>query len=98
MGTYGEVLTESMLNGKVSPESPTRSSGKEEFIRTHWLGGRDCRLHRLSSGAMAGTTVKAAVSVRHKRLPDIAADTMYENATEKKANRCFPNTGPGSLA
>ena len=36
-GTYGDVLTEAVLNGKVS-QYPDEVGGKEEYIRTHWLG------------------------------------------------------------
>lgn len=42
-GTYGEVLTESILTAKIS-QFPEQVGENEEFIRQHWLGGRtaDC--------------------------------------------------------
>ena len=42
-GTYGEVLTESILTAKAS-QYPEQVGDNEEFIRSHWLGVRtaDC--------------------------------------------------------
>ena len=42
-GTYGSVLNEALLTGKIS-QYPNEVGGYEDFIRQHWLGGRtvDC--------------------------------------------------------
>ena len=38
-GSYGEVLTQKTLNSKAK-QYPDEVGGKEEYIRTHWLGRR----------------------------------------------------------
>ena len=81
-GTYGEVLTESMLNGKVS-QYPDEVGGKEEYIRTHWLGGRTADCIGLIKGYGWYDCEGGSITYGTNDMPDIGADTMYENATEK---------------
>lgn len=81
-GTYGEVLTESMLNGK------------EEYIRTHWLGGRTADCIGLIKGYGWYDCEGGSITYGTNDMPDIGADTMYENATEKGTIDTLPET-PG---
>ena len=81
-GTYGEVLTESMLNGK------------EEYIRTHWLGGRTADCIGLIKGYGWYDCESGSIAYGTNGMPDICADTMYENATEKGTIDTLPET-PG---
>lgn len=92
-GTYGEVLTESMLNGKVS-QYPDEVGGKEEYIRTHWLGGRTADCIGLIKGYGWLNTQTGTIEYGTNGMPDIGADTMYENATEKGTIDTIPET-PG---
>ena len=73
-GTYGDVLTEAVLNGKVS-QYPDEVGGKEEYIRTHWLLSR----------ATAGTTVKAAVSLTAQTICPISVRTPCTKMQRRKA-------------
>lgn len=81
-GTYGDVLTESMLDGKVS-QYPDEVGGKEEYIRTHWLGGRTADCIGLIKGYGWLNTQTGAIEYGTNGMPDIGADTMFNNATEK---------------
>ena len=92
-GTYGEVLTESMLNGKVS-QYPDKVGGKEEYIRTHWLGGRTADCIGLIKGYGWYDCESGSIAYGTNGMPDIGADTMYENATEKGTIDTLPET-PG---
>ena len=92
-GTYGEVLTESMLNGKVS-QYPDEVGGKEEYIRTHWLGGRTADCIGLIKGYGWYDCESGSITYGTNDMPDIGADTMYENATEKGTIDTIPET-PG---
>ena len=92
-GTYGEVLTESMLNGKVS-QYPDEVGGKEEYIRTHWLGGRTADNIGLIKGYGWYDCESGSIAYGTNGMPDIGADTMYENATEKGTIDTLPET-PG---
>ena len=92
-GTYGEVLTESMLTGKVS-QYPDEVGGKEEYIRTHWLGGRTADCIGLIKGYGWYDCESGSITYGTNGMPDIGADTMYENATEKGTIDTLPET-PG---
>ena len=92
-GTYGEVLTESMLNGKVS-QYPDEVGGKEEYIRTHWLGRRTADCIGLIKGYGWYDCEIGSIAYGTNGMPDIGADTMYENATEKGTIDTLPET-PG---
>lgn len=92
-GTYCEVLTESMLNGKVS-QYPDEVGGKEEYIRTHWLGGRTADCIGLIKGYGWYDCESGSITYGTNDMPDIGADTMYENATEKGTIDTLPET-PG---
>ena len=92
-GTYGDVLTEAVLNGKVS-QYPDEVGGKEEYIRTHWLGGRTADCIGLIKGYGWYDCESGSITYGTNGMPDIGADTMYENATEKGTIDTLPET-PG---
>ena len=81
-GACGQVLTESALAGKVS-QYPDEVGGQEEFIRTHWLERRcaDCVGFIKGYGWLNVETQE--IEYGANGMPDIGADTMYANATEK---------------
>ncbi len=83
-GTYGTVLSPSLLESKVI-QYPDEVGGKEEFIRENWLGKRTADCVGLIKGySWYDTTIQNTILVSNG-MPDIGADTMYENATEKGA-------------
>lgn len=81
-GACGQVLTESVLAGK-SAQYPDEVGGQEEFIRTHWLGRRcaDCVGFIKGYGWLNAETLE--IEYGTNGMPDIGADAMYANATEK---------------
>ena len=81
-GTCGQVLTESALASKVS-QYPNEVGGQEDFIRTHWLGRRcaDCVGFIKGYGWLNAETQE--IEYGTNGMPDIGADAMYANATEK---------------
>ena len=92
-GAYGDVLTEAVLTGKVS-QYPDEVGGKEGYIRTHWLGGRTADCIGLIKGYGWYDCESGSITYGTNGMPDIGADTMYENATEKGTIDTFPET-PG---
>lgn len=81
-GTYGTVLDESFLESKIT-QYPEEVGGKEEFIRANWLGKRTADCVGLIKGySWYDVTGQTTILVSND-MPDIGADTMYENATEK---------------
>ena len=81
-GSYGEVLTQKTLNSKAK-QYPDEVGGKEEYIRTHWLGRRTADCIGLIKGYGWLNTQTGAIEYGTNGMPDIGADTMFENAAEK---------------
>lgn len=81
-GTYGGVLDETLLGGKIS-QYPNEVGAYEDFIRQHWLGGRTADCVGLIKGYGWYNTETARIQIGANGMPDIGADTMYENASEK---------------
>ena len=81
-GSYGEVLTQKTLNSKAK-QYPDEVGSKEEYIRTHWLGGRTADCIGLIKGYGWYDCESGSIAYGTNGMPDIGADTMYENATEK---------------
>lgn len=81
-GTYGSVLNETLLTSKIS-QYPDEVGDYEDFIRQHWLGGRTADCVGLIKGYSWYNTETAHTEIGANGMPDIGADTMYENATEK---------------
>lgn len=81
-GTYGTVLDESFLESKIT-QYPDEVGGKEEFIRANWLGKRTADCVGLIKGYSWYDVAGQTTILVSNDMPDIGADTMYENATEK---------------
>ena len=81
-GACGQVLTESALASKVS-QYPDEVGVQEDVIRTHWLGRRcaDCVGFIKGYGWLNAETQE--IEYGTNGMPDIGADAMYANATEK---------------
>ena len=81
-GTCGQVLTESALASKVS-QYPDEVGSQEEFIRTHWLGRRCADCVGFIKGYSWLNAETLEIEYGTNGMPDIGADAMYANATEK---------------
>ncbi len=81
-GTYGEVLTRSYYNAK-KEQYPDEVGGYAEFIEANWLGGRTSDCNGLIKGYGWLNPDTHEIEYGTNGMPDIGADTMYENATEK---------------
>lgn len=81
-GTYGTVLDNSLLDSKIT-QYPDEVGGNEEFIRENWLWKRTADCVGLIKGYSWYDTETQKTLLVTNGMPDIGADTMYENATEK---------------
>lgn len=81
-GTYGTVLSPDFLESKII-QYPDEVGGKEDFIRENWLGKRTADCVGLIKGYSWYDTDSQMTILVSNGMPDIGADTMYENATEK---------------
>lgn len=81
-GSYGEVLTQKTLNSKAK-QYPDEVGGKADFIKAHWLGRRTADCIGLIKGYGWLNAQTGAIEYGTNGMPDIGADTMFENAAEK---------------
>ena len=81
-GTYGTVLDNSLLDSKIT-QYPEEVGGNEDFIRENWLWKRTADCVGLIKGYSWYDTETQKTLLVSNGMPDIGADTMYENATEK---------------
>lgn len=81
-GTYGGVLDETLLTSKIS-QYPNEVGVYEDFIRQHWLGGRTADCVGLIKGYSWYDTETAQIQIGANGMPDIGANAMFENASEK---------------
>lgn len=81
-GTYGTVLDKAFLESKIE-QYPNEVGGKEDFIRANWLGKRTADCVGLIKGYSWYDVESQKTILISNGMPDIGADTMYENATEK---------------
>ncbi len=81
-GTYGDVLTRSYYKAKAE-QYPEEVGGYAEFIESHWIGGRTADCVGLIKGYGWLNPDTHQVEYGTNGMPDIGADTMYANATEK---------------
>ena len=88
-GTYGTVLSPDFLESKII-QYPDEVGGKEDFIRENWLGKRTADCVGLIKGYSWYDTASQMTILVSNGMPDIGADTMYENATEKGTNDPIP--------
>ena len=92
-GTYGSVLTESLLDYKIE-QYPDGVGGYEKFIRANWLGGRATDCVGLIKGY--GWLDPETLTIRYgtNGMPDIGANQMYYDATVSGTIDTMPDT-PG---
>lgn len=81
-GTYGDVFNETLLTSKLS-QYPDEVGSYEEFIRQNWLGKRTADCVGLIKGYSWYDTETAQIQIGANGMPDISANAMFENASEK---------------
>ena len=89
-GTYGEVLTESILTTKIS-QFPEQVGENEEFIRQHWLGGRTADCIGLIKGYAWFNCDTGQIEYRSNGVRDTGSDPMLDMATEKGTIDTMPD-------
>lgn len=92
-GTYGNILTESLLSAKIS-QYPDKVGVHKSTIRELWFGKRTADCIGLIKG-YAWYEVSTGIFIyQNNGMPDIGADTMYANATVTGTIDTLPET-PG---
>ena len=89
-GTYGNMLTESLLTYKVS-QYPDGVGNHENFIRGHWLGGRTADCVGLIKGYGWLSPETMTIDYGTHGMPDIGANQMYYNARESGPISTMPD-------
>ena len=89
-GTYGEVLTESILTAKAS-QYPEQVGNNEEFIRSHWLGVRTADCIGLIKGYAWYNCDTGQIDYRSNGVMDMGSDPMLDMATEKGTIDTMPD-------
>ena len=79
-GTYGHVLTESLLDSKLQ-QYPDGVGKFEDFIRANWLDGRTTDCVGLIKGYGWLDPESLTIKYGTNGMPDIGANTMFHNAT-----------------
>ena len=92
-GTYGNVLTESLLDYKLQ-QYPEGVGNYESFIRANWLDGRTTDCVGLIKGYGWLDPDDLKIKYGTNGMPDIGANTMYHNAVVKGPISTMPDT-PG---
>lgn len=88
-GTYGTVLDNSLLDSKIT-QYPDEVGANEQFIRDNWLWKRTADCVGLIKGYSWYDTETQKTLLVSNGMPDIGADTMYENSTEKGSIDSIP--------
>lgn len=81
-GTYGEICSPNLLEYK-GKQYPDEVGNYADFIRQNWLGRRTADCVGLIKGYGWYNTETEKIEIGANNMPDIGADTMYENASEK---------------
>ena len=81
-GTYGTVLDKTMLEFKAE-QYPYIVGKNIDFITANWLGKRTADCVGLIKGYSWYDTDNRKTIIGSNNMPDIGADKMFENATEK---------------
>lgn len=82
MGTYGLVLTEELLEAKLQ-QLPDAIKPYEDFIRANYLGLRTADCIGLIKGYSWYDPETGNINYGSNGMPDVSADQLYANATEK---------------
>ncbi len=88
-GTYGTVLDTYLFESKIT-QYPDEVGGNQDFIRENWLGKRTADCVGLIKGYSWYDVADQTTILVSNGMPDIGADTMYENATEKSTIDTIP--------
>ena len=89
-GTYGSVLSRSYLQSKVN-QYPDHVGSMEDFIKRNWMGKRTADCVGLIKGYGWLNPETQAIEYGTNGMPDISADDMYRNATEKGSISSMPD-------
>jgi len=89
-GTYGSVLSRSYLQSKVE-QYPDHVGSMEDFIKRNWMGKRTADCVGLIKGYGWLNPETQAIEYGTNGVPDISADDMYRNATEKGSIGSMPD-------
>lgn len=81
-GTYGGILNQKLLEYK-EKQYPDKVGSYADFIRQNYLGKRTADCVGLIKGYSWYDTETAHMEIGANGMPDIGANAMYENATEK---------------
>ena len=95
MGTYGRVLTESLLEAKLQ-QLPDAVGPYEEFIRANYLGVRTADCVGLIKGYSWYDIDTGEIRYATNGMPDVSADQLYARATEKGSMSTMPEI-PGLI-
>lgn len=88
-GTYGSVLKSALFESKKT-QYPDEVGGYEEFIRENWLGKRTADCVGLIKGYSWYDVSSQSIIIASNEMPDIGANSMYNNATEKGSIDTIP--------
>lgn len=81
-GTFGQVLTPSLYSSKLA-QYPDGVGNWSEFILENWLNGRTADCIGLIKSYSWYNVETESINYATNGMPDIGADTMYNNAIEK---------------
>ena len=95
MGTYGRVLTESLLEAKLQ-QLPDAIGPYEDFIRANYLGVRTADCVGLIKGYSWYDIDTGEIRYATNGMPDVSADQLYSRATEKGSMSTMPEI-PGLI-
>lgn len=88
-GTYGSVLNSALFDSKKT-QYPDEVGGYEDFIRENWLGKRTADCIGLIKGYSWYDVTSQSITIASNGMPDIGANTMNNNATEKGSIDTIP--------
>ncbi len=91
-GTFGDVLTESLLDYKLTQYPDL--AGSEDFIRGHWLNRRTSDCVGLIKGYGWLDTSSLTIQYGTNGMPDYTADQMYGSAEENGTDYGTMDTMP----
>lgn len=88
-GTFGQVLDESLFNAKLE-QYPEQVGRYSDFIESNWMARRTADCVGFIKGYCWLDPTNLQIVYATNGAPDISADQMYQNATEKGAIDTIP--------
>lgn len=89
MGTFGQVLTKDLLAAKLQ-QLPDAIGPYEDFIRANYLGVRSADCIGLIKGYSWYDPDTGNINYGSNGMPDVSADQIYAQATEKGSMATMP--------